>query len=126
MAALKRRARKRRRVRRLPPRTIQPVTTDVAEIMEREGLPRDVVERLLWGTHAPKDRERYYRTPHWRATCDAAYEYHGHACRLCGREATQVHHVAGLGAYQAMFRETMEMVTPLCNICHKRHSRGRR
>ncbi len=87
------------------------------------GLARDVVLRLLQGTHTAADRTKYYRTDWWRATKHRALKAHGRACALCGRTlGLQVHHKPK--GYKKMFKEDVEKdLSVVCKPCHRRHHR---
>ncbi len=88
-----------------------------------QGLSRDVVLRLLDGTHTRADRAVYYRTDWWRAIKGQALEMAGRSCALCGSLLNlHVHHKPQ--AYKRLFREhPVRDLTILCRTCHKRHHR---
>lgn len=90
-----------------------------------QGLPRDVVMRLLCGKFEKADIKAYYNTPHFRELKVEAVALYG-SCVLCGsKNRLTVHHRPQ--GYRALFREDLHLhVTVLCaGVCHRwYHHRG--
>lgn len=87
-----------------------------------QGLPRDVVTRLLIRTHTEKDRKAYYKTAHFRSLRKSLVEIY-FACVLCDedrKDRLTAHH----RHYRTLFQEDrFKDVTLVCQRCHKRHHR---
>ena len=125
----RRRSKPRRKIQRIPARPSAwlgaPETNDVSVIALREGMAADMVLRLLRADFRTADYPRYLKTPHWVRTREEMERHYtqaglfGDSCRVCGRTAEVWHHVPGLGAYQALFREKPCHLTPLCQRCHR-------
>ena len=86
-----------------------------------QGIPRDVVLRLLAGSWSSEDYEHYLRTEHWAGMRASAFTYHGPACVLCdATRGLQVHHRPG--GYKRLFREQVERhLTVIFGKCHRRY-----
>jgi len=100
-----------------------------------QGLQRQVVLRLLKGTHTLLDRKKYYTTPWFIGLKHFAIDYYG-SCMLCdkgaildarrprqskkAREGLTVHH----RHYRNLFSENISKdIGVICKVCHKRHHR---
>ena len=71
--------------------------------------------------------ERYIHSPAWRNKAECRLEIDGHICQVCGKEASDVHHLT----YDRFGHEDMSDLVSLCRDCHdkaeaKRQSAGTR
>ena len=60
--------------------------------------------------------ERYIHSTAWRKKADERLELDHHICCVCGREATEVHHLT----YDNFRQEHMEDLISLCHRCHEK------
>ena len=88
-----------------------------------QGIPRNVVVRLLNGAHGRDDRGYYYQCDWWKEKRLEALEAFHRQCALCGLGYNlEVHHKPK--AYRRLFREQPLLeLTVLCRRCHKHHHR---
>lgn len=60
--------------------------------------------------------ERYIHSADWRMKADQRMKMDGHACQVCGREASDVHHLT----YDRFGHEEMGDLVSLCRKCHEK------
>lgn len=60
--------------------------------------------------------DRYIHSAEWRAKADQRMEKDGHICQVCGKEASDVHHLT----YDHFGYEDMGDLVSLCRKCHKK------
>lgn len=60
--------------------------------------------------------EKYIHSPAWRMKADERLEMDNHICQVCGKTATDVHHLA----YDNFGHEEMGDLTSLCRMCHQK------
>lgn len=58
--------------------------------------------------------ERYIHSPAWRNKAECRLEIDGHICQVCGKEASDVHHLT----YDRFGHEDMSDLVSLCRDCH--------
>lgn len=58
----------------------------------------------------------YIRSPAWRKKADARMKRDNGICQVCGRQATEVHHLT----YMNFRNEGMEDLVSLCHECHRK------
>jgi hypothetical protein len=57
---------------------------------------------------------RYINSPEWRRRADARMSLDNGICQVCGKPATEVHHLT----YRNIHKELPEDLVSLCNTCH--------
>ena len=60
--------------------------------------------------------DRYIHSAGWRRKASQRLEMDGHVCQVCGREATEVHHLT----YDRFGNEEMNDLVSLCRKCHNK------
>ena len=60
--------------------------------------------------------ERYIRSAAWRRKANERLEMDGHKCQVCGKTATEVHHLT----YDRFTCEDMNDLVSLCRDCHEK------
>lgn len=60
--------------------------------------------------------DKYIHSAGWRRKAGQRLEMDGHVCQVCGREATEVHHLT----YDRFGNEEMNDLVSLCRECHKK------
>lgn len=60
--------------------------------------------------------ERYIHSANWRIKADRRMEMDGHVCQVCGKEASDVHHLT----YDRFGHEEMGDLVSLCRKCHEK------
>ena len=60
--------------------------------------------------------DKYIHSAGWRRKAGQRLEMDGHVCQVCGREATEVHHLT----YDRFGNEEMNDLVSLCQECHKK------
>lgn len=60
--------------------------------------------------------DRYIHSSAWRRKADERLELDGHVCQVCGKEATDVHHLT----YDRFGHEDMDDLVSLCRECHQK------
>ncbi len=60
--------------------------------------------------------EEYIHSHAWKEKADARMEKDHHTCCVCGREATEVHHLT----YEHFREERMDDLVSLCHECHRK------
>ena len=60
--------------------------------------------------------ERYIHSPDWRRKADERLELDGHCCQVCGKAASDVHHLT----YDRFGHEDMGDLVSLCRKCHEK------
>lgn len=58
--------------------------------------------------------ERYIHSPAWRNKAECRLEIDGHICQVCGKDASDVHHLT----YDRFGHEYMNDLVSLCRDCH--------
>jgi len=87
-----------------------------------QGLPKEVVIRLLEGKHTKMDRARYYLTPWFKGLVAAAIEAQEGHCQVCGNspKVGLTYHHNALG-YKNLFAERVAQDgIVVCKRCHQR------
>lgn len=59
---------------------------------------------------------RYINSPGWRRRADARMSLDNSICQVCGKPATEVHHLT----YRNIHNEQPEDLVSLCNTCHRK------
>lgn len=60
--------------------------------------------------------DRYIHSAAWRKKADKRLQMDGHTCQVCGRKATDVHHLT----YDRFGHEDMDDLVSLCRKCHEK------
>ena len=86
-----------------------------------QGLPREVVYRLLNGTWTRDDYGLYLKTDHWKEVRDERKNMSGWRCVLCDKRNPQVYHRPG--GYKHFFAEKPgRHLIAICLDCLNRNS----
>lgn len=63
-----------------------------------------------------QEYEKYIHSSAWRKKAEARLEHDNHRCCVCGKEATDVHHLT----YDNFRHEHMDDLVSLCRSCHQK------
>ena len=59
---------------------------------------------------------RYLKSSEWRKKADSRLAFDGGKCQVCGKKATEVHHLT----YDRLGHEELSDIVSLCKPCHKK------
>lgn len=94
---------------------------DIAASTEEIESPFAATEQAVWNQLSKIPYRDYLQTHHWRWIREAALDYYGRACLLCGSiERIQVHH----RTYDRRGHERLCDLTVLCGDCHASYHRA--